>query len=136
MNSFILKVTSRYIVPLMLLFSVFLLFRGHDLPGGGFVGGLTAAIAIIVHAMAHSVDKTREVYRINTFGLISIGLILLLLSGLWGLFARGAFLQGQWLPLDIPLLPKLGSPFLFDVAVYIVVIGITLLITLTGLKNI
>lgn len=136
MNSLILTVTSRLIVPLMLLFSLFLLVRGHNLPGGGFVGGLTAGIALILHALAHSVDHTMRVFRINTIRLISSGLLLALGSGLWGIISGGAFLQGKWLPWDIPVIPKLGTPFLFDIGVYVVVLGITLLITFASLKNV
>ena len=56
MNTIILKTASNYLLPLLLLFSIFMLLRGHYLPGGGFVGGLIAAIAFVLHAFANGLN--------------------------------------------------------------------------------
>lgn len=129
MNSFILKTTSRWIVPIMLLFSVFLLLRGHNLPGGGFIGGLTAGIALVLNAFAVGTERTEKVFKINPLNWIGAGLLLAFASGMWGLIFGTAILEGHWLPWEIPVLPKIGTPLFFDIGVYIVVVGSTVLIT-------
>ena len=58
MNLVILRTAAGYLLPLLLLFSVFILLRGHYLPGGGFVGGLVASIAFVLHAFAHGFEKS------------------------------------------------------------------------------
>lgn len=134
LDSVILSVTARLIVPVMLLFSVYLLFRGHNLPGGGFIGGLTAGVALIFHAFAGGTERTERVFRLDPLNWIAAGLLLALGSGLWGMAFGNAFLEGHWLPWDIPVLPKLGTPFFFDIGVYVVVIGCTVLIAFRVMK--
>ena len=58
MKTIIFKTASAYLLPLLLLFSIFILLRGHYLPGGGFVGGLMASIAFVIHSFANGIDKT------------------------------------------------------------------------------
>jgi len=53
MKTLIFKTASNYLLPLLLLFAVFILLRGHYLPGGGFVGGLIASIAFVIHSFAN-----------------------------------------------------------------------------------
>ncbi len=65
MKSLILKTVSTTLLPLLILFSVFVLLRGHYLPGGGFIGGLIAAIAFILHAFANGLTQTRKVLRMH-----------------------------------------------------------------------
>ena len=100
MTSLILSAASRLILPLMLLFSVNLLLHGHNEPGGGFVGGLVAAAAFALYAIAFGVARTREALHINTIPVIGIGLLMAFFAGL----------------------------LLFDSGVYLVVVGVTLTI--------
>ena len=65
MKTLILKTASNYLLPVLLVFSVFILLRGHYLPGGGFVGGLIAAIAFVLHAFANGLDKSKDLLKIH-----------------------------------------------------------------------
>ena len=133
MNSIILTAATRVLTPLMVAFSLFILLRGHNEPGGGFIGGLVATTAFALYAKALGVAATRAALRIEPAAIAVAGLGLALLAGLWGLLAGGAFLEGIW-PLltttpqgDKAGLP-LGSVLLFDVGVYLVVVGSVLAI--------
>lgn len=64
MKTIILKTASNYLLPLLLLFSVFILLRGHYQPGGGFVGGLVTSIAFVLHAFANGLKQTRKFLNI------------------------------------------------------------------------
>ena len=124
MNSVILKTGTRLLLALLLLLSVFLLLRGHNMPGGGFIGGLVAAAAFALYGIAYGADAARYVLRLSPQQLIGAGLIIALISGLFALFSNAIFLTGQWITVaDI----KLGTPLLFDVGVYLVVIGVVLM---------
>jgi multicomponent Na+:H+ antiporter subunit B len=128
MASIILSAAARLLLPLLLLFSVFVLFRGHNDPGGGFVGGLVASAAFALYAIAHGVEKAREVLTVAPHTLIGIGLLFALGSGLVALFQGAPFMTGIWSELELPVLGKLGTPLGFDVGVYCTVIGVVLLI--------
>ena len=73
-DSLILRATTRLIFPLTLVFSVFLLIRGHNEPGGGFVGGLTAAAGLALVLASDGLDKARQVLRFEPFVFIGAGL--------------------------------------------------------------
>jgi multicomponent Na+:H+ antiporter subunit B len=127
-DSPILRSGTRYLVPLMLLFSVFLLARGHNAPGGGFVGGLVAATAFALVLLAEGLDAARRLLRWDPRALVAAGLLVALLSGLAPLLQGRAFMTGLWLKRPLPVLGKVGSPVVFDVGVYLVVLGIVLAI--------
>lgn len=126
MYSLILSTATRAIFPLMLLFSVFILIRGHNEPGGGFVGGLVAATAFVLYAMAYGVEKARHALRVDPRTLIAAGLAIACGAGLIGLAAGLPFMTGQWLPVPLPVVGKVGTPVLFDLGVYFVVLGVVL----------
>lgn len=126
MNTLIVRTTLKLIVPLFMLASVYLLFRGHNLPGGGFIGGLIAAIPIVFHVMVYGSKKTKEIFKLNIFLLIGIGLLTAASSGLISMFLGDAFMTSLWGEFEIPLLGKPGTPIMFDIGVYLVVIGIVL----------
>jgi multicomponent Na+:H+ antiporter subunit B len=110
----------------MLLFSFFLLLRGHYYPGGGFVGGLTAASAFTVFTIAYGVERTRQLLRVDPRSLIGIGLLVAMLSGVPAFFAGNTYMAGIWFIYEIPAIGKVGTPLIFDVGVYLVVLGIVL----------
>ena len=64
-DSLILRTATRLLMPLLLLFSLFELLRGHNEPGGGFVGGLLAAGSLCLYLLAHGPEATRRVLRID-----------------------------------------------------------------------
>jgi multicomponent Na+:H+ antiporter subunit B len=131
-HSMILRVTARVLLPLLLLFSVFLFVRGHNEPGGGFVGGLVAASAWSLYAIAYSAAAARRALRVDPLLLIGGGLLLALATGLLGLLEAGAFLTALWTEITVPGLGSLalGTPVLFDLGVYLVVLGVALTIIL------
>lgn len=131
MKTLILKTASGYLLPLLLLFSVFMLLRGHYHPGGGFVGGLVASVAFILHAFAHGLEHTRHLLRIHPGFLMPAGLALAFLSGWLPVLQGLPYLTGVWYPDPAPVLGMLGSALLFDAGVFLVVIGTTLTILFT-----
>ena len=133
MTSLILSTATRLLLPLFLLFSIFILLRGHNEPGGGFVGGLIAAAAFALHAIAYDVEKTRTLLAIDTRSLIVLGLLLAMSSGMVSLFMGEPFFTGQWVKISFWSIGELdlGTPLFFDIGVYLTVIGVTLTIILS-----
>ena len=127
-DSLVLRSAARGLLPLLLVFSIFLLLRGHNEPGGGFVGGLVAACAFAVYALGLGVPAARQALRVEPRRLIGLGLLVSLVSGLPGLVQGRPFLSALWLTRELPVLGKLGTPLLFDAGVYLVVAGIALTI--------
>ena len=129
MNSLILRTAVRVFQPVLLVYSFFLLVAGHNQPGGGFVGGLVAAAALALYAIAYDAQSARTLAIVNPRTTIGIGLMLALVSGLLPLLGGLPLMTGLWM--DVPLVGALGTPILFDIGVYLVVIGVTLLMVLT-----
>jgi multicomponent Na+:H+ antiporter subunit B len=136
MKSTIFKVASNYLLPLLLLFSVFVLLRGHYESGGGFVGGLIASIAFVLHFFAHGLESARGFFRFSTATLIPVGLTLSLLSGLLPVFFGKPFMSSLWLKKPIAVIGSVGTPLFFDIGVYLIVIGVTLTILFTISENV
>ena len=134
-QSLILSTATRYLLPLLLLFSLFLLLRGHNEPGGGFVGGLVAAAAFSLYAIAEDVKNTQEILKIEPRLLIGVGLLVATASGVLPLFTRKPFLTALWFKQPLPILGKVGTPLLFDIGVYLLVLGVTLKIILTLMEE-
>lgn len=118
----ILRTAARALMPLMLIFSVFLLLRGHNEPGGGFAGGLVAAVAFVLYGFAADVGAARRLLRVDPMLLVGIGLGVAAVPGGAELLAGENLLTGRWLTVDFLDL-KLGTPLLFDLGVYLVVVG-------------
>ncbi len=132
-SSLILRTASRLLVSLILLFSVFLLMRGHDEPGGGFLGGLIAAIAFVLHTLADGPAAVRRTLRVAPRGIAVFGIAIALAAGLPAALAGEPFLTGLWTSLGIGPGEEgipLGTPLLFDVGVYLAVVGTVLTIVL------
>jgi multicomponent Na+:H+ antiporter subunit B len=131
MNSVILSTVSRLITGLLLMFSVFLLIRGHNLPGGGFVGGLVAGGAFVLQMLAEGPHSARRLLGIDPARLIAIGLIVAAASGIPSFFEGVPFLTGFWDKTVWPVLGKIGTPLIFDIGVYITVVGVACLIVIS-----
>ncbi|OSP56822.1 Na+/H+ antiporter subunit B [Pseudoruegeria sp. SK021] len=126
MNSVILNAATRILVPLLLVFSLFMTLRGHNDPGGGFIGGLIGSTAFIFYAIAFSTAEARSALRIEPEQLAIIGLGLALLAGLVSIVFNEALFTGQWLFLGASEGEKglpISSVLLFDIGVYLVVMG-------------
>ncbi|MGF1637812.1 MAG: Na+/H+ antiporter subunit B [Cyclobacteriaceae bacterium] len=131
MKTIILKTASNYLLPLLLLFSIFILLRGHYLPGGGFVGGLIASIAFVLHTFANGLENTRTIIRIHPMVLMPVGLGLALISGFLPLLIDLPFMTGLWFADPLPVVGMIGTALFFDLGVYLVVVGVTLTIIFT-----
>ncbi len=123
MSSLILRTVVPLLVSLMVVFSIFVLFRGHNLPGGGFIGGLIAASAIALYMIADGPVAVRRALIIHPISIAGAGLLLAALSGVPAFFVDAPYLTGLWwLPegLDIKVV---ATPVVFDIGVYLVVAG-------------
>jgi len=130
MNPVILRISARYLVPILLTVSLVLLLRGHNAPGGGFSGGLLAASAFALYTLAFGSGQARKLLRFDPRTLIASGVLIALASGLPALFVGEAYLSSFWVVPTLPLIGALpfGTPLVFDVGVFITVIGFTLTI--------
>ena len=135
MRTVILHTTVRLLMPLFFIFSVLLLFRGHNLPGGGFIGGLLAASALFLHSVVVGGAQTLKRSHLNPRIIIAVGLLAALVSVLISLFLGLTLFTGVWSTFQLPLIGKLGTPMLFDIGVYLVVVGVILNITFVLTEN-
>jgi len=119
----IFQTAARLLMPLLLVFSVFLLLRGHNQPGGGFVGGLRAAEEFALYAIAFGVHRARQALLVRPLTLLGAGLLIALLSGVPAVLSGQPFLTALWAPGSLPL----GTPAMFDVGVLLVVAGVVLM---------
>lgn len=112
----------------LLVFSLYLLFAGHNQPGGGFAGGLVAGIAILLVWVAGGTATVRRVLPVRSTVLMGIGLTVAAIVGLIPLVAGLQVLESGYVEVAIPLLGtvKLVSAFFFDVGVYFSVVGMAL----------
>lgn len=132
MKTIIFRSASSYLLPLLLLFSVFILLRGHYEPGGGFVGGLIAAIAFVLHAFANGLQNTKKLLSIHPGFLMPFGLLIAAISAISPMILSGMpIMTGLWFPEPLPIIGSIGSALFFDIGVYLVVVGVTLTIIFT-----
>jgi multicomponent Na+:H+ antiporter subunit B len=131
-TSLILRTTTRFVLPLLLLFSAFLLVRGHHEPGGGFSGGLVAAAAFVLYRLAFGREEIRRVVPIDARSLIGVGLLVAVAAASAGLIAGRPVMTALWWQVPVPGVGEidLGTPLVFDVGVYLAVVGVTLSIIL------
>lgn len=112
----------------ILTFSVYLLFAGHNQPGGGFAGGLVAGVLIAVIAAAGGAEAVRRFIPLRATTLMGIGLMVAALTGFASLAVGVGFLESGYVELEVPVLGKLKivSALGFDVGVYLTVVGVSL----------
>jgi multicomponent Na+:H+ antiporter subunit B len=124
MRTLIFRTIAPALTSLMLLFSVFVLLRGHNDPGGGFIGGLIAVAAVAIYGIAFGVPAVRRALRFHPMAISGAGLLLAASSGLVSLANGVPFLTGIWTSFHL-----LGSEvdistvMTFDIGVYLVVLG-------------
>jgi multicomponent Na+:H+ antiporter subunit B len=124
MSELYLRFLDKVITPALLLLSIYLLLRGHNEPGGGFIAGLTAAAAVQLQLLSRGDTYVRTQLGIYLHPLTGLGLLLALVAAIIGL-TTGEFFKGVWVYLNIGLLEiELGTPLLFDVGVYLVVVSV------------
>ncbi|MGB3847393.1 MAG: monovalent cation/H+ antiporter subunit A [Sphingopyxis sp.] len=127
---FVPRIIMQWLFPVILTFAIYLLMRGHDLPGGGFAGGVTASIAILLLYMAGGTRWVEARLDIRPLRWISFGLLLATITGLAAWVAGYPFLTSYFRYLSVPLIGDIpiASALLFDIGVFAVVVGTTVLI--------
>ena len=122
-SSPIFRTGVALLLPLLLIFAILLMLRGHNEPGGGFVGGLVAAAAFALYLMAFGVARARQALRVRPLTLLGVGLLIAVGSGLPAAVKGQPFLTAQWI--DTPF--TIGTPVIFDLGVFLVVTGVVLM---------
>ncbi|CAM5421444.1 Monovalent cation/H+ antiporter subunit A OS=Rhodanobacter lindaniclasticus OX=75310 GN=B1991_06510 PE=4 SV=1 [Rhodanobacter lindaniclasticus] len=119
----------QLMAPVILLFGLHLFLRGHDLPGGGFVAGITVAVALILLYMARGARWVEAHLRVLPVRWIGVGLLLAVFTGLGSLAFGRPFMTSYFQYLELPLLGRvpLATATLFDLGVFAVVVGATVL---------
>ncbi|GAA0191395.1 Na+/H+ antiporter subunit B [Fulvivirga kasyanovii] len=136
MNSIILKITAKYLKPVFIVFSIYVLLRGHNSPGGGFIAGLLASSGILFYSLTYGSDAINQTY-LKPKSFIILGLVGILLSATIGFLASKPLLTGVWHTFKTGLFEvKVGTPLLFDSGVYFLVIGSLLTITSSIMEEI
>ncbi|KTD23204.1 MnhB domain-containing protein [Legionella londiniensis] len=118
MRSVILQTITRLLLAWMLVFSWWVLLRGHNAPGGGFIGGLIAASAFSLYLLAYGVNRVQQIIYFSPVTWLGFGLILMLLSSISGLVAGKVFMSFTALR---GFEHFINSAITFDVGVYLVV---------------
>ena len=133
----ILELAVRHLKPAMILFSVFILFRGHNYPGGGFIAALMAGSGMVLEAITRMNTTDHKRLSKRSVDFISSGLSIILLSAITGPLAGKPILTGLWGEIDLPLLPSLkaGTPLLFDTGVYFIVTGVMVIVFIEILEE-
>ncbi|MGH1406918.1 MAG: Na(+)/H(+) antiporter subunit B [Rhodomicrobiaceae bacterium] len=125
MNTLILRTIVPLLTSLMVIYSIVVLLAGHNDPGGGFIGGLIAASAFALYGIACGVAPVRRALYFHPVSIAAFGMLLSALSGVISLYKGVPFLTGLWwFPeiakgVEVPL----STPLMFDIGVWLVVVG-------------
>lgn len=127
-RSIMLEVIVRILFHTIIVVSIFLLFAGHNLPGGGFAGGLVAGMALVMRYIAGGRYELGAAAPTDAGRLLGFGMLLAVGTALVPVFFGQAPLTSTFLEADLPLVGhiELGTPMVFDLGVYLVVIGLVL----------
>lgn len=125
MRSLILRTTARYLVPVLLLFTLFLLFRGHDQPGGAFPAALVAAVALAIQSMTRGDEPARTFVRFGSHYLIAAGFAVMIVSGIPALLNRAEIFKAFWTRVGMGggLFEWFGTPVLFEIGIFAAIVG-------------
>ena len=128
----IMKTLVSVFFPVMIMVAIYIFLRGHNLPGGGFIAGLIAAVALIVQYLASGIVWSYQRLGFNKHALIAIGVIIATATGLGSMVLGYPFLTSTFTYLDWPIVGKfeIASALLFDLGVFLVVVGSTAMILL------
>ncbi|CAN5879021.1 hypothetical protein BH20ACT7_BH20ACT7_03410 [soil metagenome] len=129
-RSVILDTVTRATFQAIWVFSLYLLFAGHNAPGGGFVGGLVGGAALVLRYACHGSDGATAAVRVRPEGFLGAGLLLAGGTGAASWLAGAAFLTSAKVEVTVPVLGtvKTTSALPFDIGVYLVVVGLVLAI--------
>ncbi|MBJ6360594.1 Na(+)/H(+) antiporter subunit B [Paenibacillus sp. GCM10012307] len=129
----ILQTSTKILVFIILTFSIYVMFAGHNNPGGGFIGGLITASALILLYIAFDVKTVHEIIPIDFKLIGAAGVLISLLTGIGSLALGYPFLSQAFAYRDLPLFGKteLATAVIFDLGVYMAVVGTTMTIILS-----
>jgi multicomponent Na+:H+ antiporter subunit B len=132
-NDLILQTATKVVVFIIIMYSLHLFFSGHYTPGGGFIGGLMTSGAIVLLLLAFDLKIVVNSLPIDYIKMTATGLLIALLTGIGSFFFDVPFLTHTYSYVDLPVLgtTSLATAVLFDLGVYLVVIGVTMTIIQT-----
>ncbi|MBG9653663.1 Na(+)/H(+) antiporter subunit B [Cytobacillus firmus] len=132
-NDIILQTATKVVLFLIVLFSVHIFFAGHYTPGGGFVGGLLTSGAIVLLLLAFDMKTVSKILPVNYIHMIGVGLLFAIGTGAGALLFNVPFLTHAFGHIDLPVLgdTSLHTATLFDLGVFLVVVGVTMTIIQT-----
>ena len=126
MNTVIFRTIAPYLSALMLVFSIFVLLRGHNAPGGGFIAGLIGASAVAIYGISAGPAEVRKALIVHPMVMAGGGVFLAAVSGLLSAFFGVPYLTGLWLMYTLPDGTELAisTPLVFDIGVFLTVLGV------------
>nr|ABS70474.1 MrpB [synthetic construct] len=132
-NDVLLHTLTRVVTFIILAFSVYLFFAGHNNPGGGFIGGLMTASALLLMYLGFDMRSIKKAIPFDFTKMIAFGLLIAIFTGFGGLLVGDPYLTQYFEYYQIPILgeTELTTALPFDLGIYLVVIGIALTIILT-----
>ncbi|MDT0528271.1 Na+/H+ antiporter subunit A [Micromonospora sp. DSM 115977] len=127
-QSVILQVVTRLLFHAIVLFSIYLLFSGHNAPGGGFAAGLVAGLALAVRYLAGGRTELNGAAPVDAGAVLGAGLFVAVGTGVAAMLLGGEFLQSALLDLHLPVFGHVHfvTSVFFDVGVYLIVVGLVL----------
>lgn len=137
MRNIILEKIANVVLPIMLLASIWLLLRGHNNPGGGFIAGIIASVGFIFYAIVFGPRRVRLFIRMSTIQLMGLGLLVVFFSAVLPFFLQKQMLTGLWPDFQSTVFNYIvpGTPVVFDIGVFFVVMGMILTIIFTIMEE-
>jgi multicomponent K+:H+ antiporter subunit A len=125
----ILRTFTRLMMPLMIMVAVYIFLRGHNLPGGGFIAGLIASVALIVMYLSNGIEWTQKRLAVDMHLVIGFGLLIATATGLVAMGFGYPFLTSAFSHIHWPIVGEfeLASAIAFDLGVFLVVVGATVM---------
>lgn len=127
MSSLILRTANGIIFPLTLLFAIYMALKGHNYPGGGFIGGLIAAVSLVLYRMSHGSDAMNRLMPVHPRVVVAAGLGIATLTGVIPMFFSYPMLRtfAPYVNFGVGEDVHLPSALAFDLGVFLVVIGVS-----------
>ncbi|NCN28224.1 cation:proton antiporter [bacterium] len=132
MNSLIFERVAAWFFPILQAFAIYILFRGHNAAGGGFIAGLISSSAYVLYAIAFDPSKAMKKFKLNPLMFAGVGLFVAFISGFYPTVSELPFFTGIW---GEVFGLAIGTPVFFDIGVFMVVIGVTLSIVMNLLRH-
>ncbi|GAB4241630.1 MAG: hypothetical protein OHK005_04860 [Candidatus Methylacidiphilales bacterium] len=126
-DSFMLRPAALVLLFIVNVFAIYLLLRGHNLPGGGFIGGLASAMALLLYGLSVGFEKAEAQLGFGPIMMASLGLGLAVVTSMGPMLFGQSYFEHSMAHLDLPFFGELhaGTTLIFDIGVFMVVVGIT-----------